>query len=151
MEEAPTGSASLGTGADRGPDLSTPSSERKTSRRVGWLRRHRIEQGNVCHYCGCPFAESADDRLLIATLDHVIPRSAGGEHSFENTVAACWLCNTAKQSMLPDEVAIHLPHRRIALLNGIEWKPTAIKIAMKRARKRASARIRAKLKSEIEA
>ncbi len=39
-----------------------------------------------CQYCG----ERAE------TLDHVVPRSRGGDHSWENVVAACRPCNVRK-------------------------------------------------------
>lgn len=131
-----------GTEADWRADLRSPLPQWKTGPRVEWLRQHRIEQGDRCHYCGCRFRDRWDDRLLVATLDHVIPKSQGGEHSFENTVAACWLCNTAKQSMMPEEAAVHLPHRRIALLNTIERKAARSKRTIKRQRQRARERIR---------
>ncbi len=40
--------------------------------------------GWVCQYCAHP-AEN---------VDHVIPRSQGGEHSWDNVVAACRRCNS---------------------------------------------------------
>lgn len=47
-----------------------------------------------CQYCGSP------KRL---TLDHVIPRSKGGTHTWDNVVAACERCNTTKgDRLLPD-------------------------------------------------
>jgi 5-methylcytosine-specific restriction endonuclease McrA len=46
-----------------------------------------------CQYCG--------DRA--ETLDHVVPRSRGGSHSWENVVAACRPCNVRKaDQLLPD-------------------------------------------------
>ncbi len=42
---------------------------------------------HTCQYCG------ARSRL---TIDHVIPRSKGGEDSWENLVVACSSCNTKK-------------------------------------------------------
>ena len=44
-----------------------------------------------CQYCGNAFAK---DKL---TLDHVIPKSKGGEKSWENLVAACKKCNSKKE------------------------------------------------------
>lgn len=54
--------------------------------RAGVLRR----DGRVCAYCG----KRAD------TIDHVIPRSRGGMHSWENCVAACRGCNSRKADRL---------------------------------------------------
>ncbi|WP_137391190.1 HNH endonuclease [Rhodoligotrophos defluvii] len=46
----------------------------------------------TCQYCG------ARDDL---TFDHVIPRSKGGQTTWDNVVAACAPCNLAKGGMLP--------------------------------------------------
>ena len=53
-----------------------------------------------CQYCNRP-AEN---------LDHVIPRSRGGEHSWENVVAACKRCNSSKRDRFLHETNMHLPH-----------------------------------------
>jgi 5-methylcytosine-specific restriction endonuclease McrA len=42
--------------------------------------------GHRCAYCGAP----------ATSLDHVIPRSRGGAHSWDNVVAACGRCNHTK-------------------------------------------------------
>lgn len=44
-----------------------------------------------CQYCG------STKRL---TLDHVIPRSKGGTHTWDNVVTACAPCNSAKGDRL---------------------------------------------------
>jgi 5-methylcytosine-specific restriction endonuclease McrA len=43
-------------------------------------------------------------------IDHVIPRSRGGEHVWENVVASCRPCNAAKEDRLLSET--HLTLRR---------------------------------------
>jgi 5-methylcytosine-specific restriction endonuclease McrA len=53
-----------------------------------------------CQYCGAP-AEN---------LDHVVPRSRGGQHTWENVVASCRPCNAVKEDRLPSET--HLKLRR---------------------------------------
>ena len=58
--------------------------------RAGVLRR----DGRRCAYC----ARRAD------TIDHVIPRSRGGKHSWENCVAACRTCNSRKADRLIEEL-----------------------------------------------
>lgn len=42
--------------------------------------------GGRCVYCSAP----------ATSLDHVIPRSRGGEHRWENVVSCCRRCNHAK-------------------------------------------------------
>lgn len=54
-----------------------------------------------CQYCGNA-AES---------LDHVVPRSRGGEHSWDNVVACCRRCNLRKGDRLPGDVGLSLIRR----------------------------------------
>ena len=56
--------------------------------------------GWVCQYCG----------VQAENVDHVVPKSRGGEHSWENVVAACRRCNSKKENRLPHEVGLRL-HR----------------------------------------
>jgi 5-methylcytosine-specific restriction endonuclease McrA len=49
----------------------------------------------TCQYCG------AREDL---TFDHVVPRSKGGQTTWENVVAACSPCNLQKGDRLPREV-----------------------------------------------
>jgi 5-methylcytosine-specific restriction endonuclease McrA len=58
--------------------------------RAGVLRR----DGRRCGYCG----RRAD------TIDHVVPRSRGGPHTWDNCVAACRSCNSRKADKLLDEL-----------------------------------------------
>lgn len=61
-----------------------------------------IRDRYTCQYC---------ERVLPSselTLDHVTPRSRGGESSWENLVACCHRCNNRKGSRLPEEVGMRL-------------------------------------------
>jgi 5-methylcytosine-specific restriction endonuclease McrA len=51
-----------------------------------------------CQYCG----GTAD------SIDHVLPRSRGGEHTWENVAAACRPCNLHKRDRTPDEAQMRL-------------------------------------------
>ena len=51
-----------------------------------------------CQYCG----DRAD------SIDHVLPRSRGGRHEWENLAAACRPCNTRKRDRTPDEAGMRL-------------------------------------------
>jgi 5-methylcytosine-specific restriction endonuclease McrA len=55
--------------------------------------------GWTCQYCG-----SSRHSL---TVDHVIPRSRGGESVWENIVASCAPCNRRKGDRLPHQVDMH--------------------------------------------
>lgn len=63
------------------------------SRRAVFLR-----DGGRCQYCAAP----AED------VDHVLPRSRGGDHRWENVVAACRRCNGVKQDRTPREAGLRL-------------------------------------------
>ena len=54
--------------------------------------------GHRCQYCG----ESAEN------IDHIVPRSRGGSHTWENVVAACRRCNTRKEDRLLHESGLVL-------------------------------------------
>ncbi|HZB46452.1 MAG TPA: HNH endonuclease, partial [Pyrinomonadaceae bacterium] len=45
------------------------------------------------------------------TLDHVLPRSRGGESTWDNLVACCKRCNHRKGSRTPEEAHMHLVRR----------------------------------------
>lgn len=54
-----------------------------------------------CQYCSAP-AEN---------VDHVLPRSRGGTHTWENVVASCRRCNTRKENRTPKEAGMTLRSR----------------------------------------
>lgn len=54
-----------------------------------------------CQYCSEPY------KTHQLTFDHVIPRSRGGQTSWDNIVSACKPCNTRKGSKLPSECDMH--------------------------------------------
>lgn len=61
----------------------------------------RERDGDRCHYCGVVMDFSRTTRKMArdkATVDHVVPISAGGGHTFDNTVLACWGCNADKRN-----------------------------------------------------
>jgi 5-methylcytosine-specific restriction endonuclease McrA len=62
---------------------------RRPRPRVKLTRREVfIRDGFTCQYCG---RETGD-----LTIDHIIPRSRGGPHTWDNLVAACKPCNHRK-------------------------------------------------------
>ena len=57
---------------------------------------------NRCQYCGKKFTTSE------LSLDHVIPKSRGGQMSWENVVCACVACNVRKGGRTPREAGMTL-------------------------------------------
>ena len=58
--------------------------------------------GNRCQYCGKKFPTAE------LSLDHITPRSLGGEASWENLVCACTGCNTKKGGRTPRQANMKL-------------------------------------------
>ncbi len=54
----------------------------------------------TCQYCG---RESKD-----ITLDHIIPKSRGGAHVWDNVVGCCFACNLRKAGQTPAEAGMKL-------------------------------------------
>ena len=66
--------------------------------------------GHRCQYCG----NAAEN------IDHVVPRSRGGTHTWDNVVAACRPCNTRKEDRLLSEVGLQL-HRQPSVPRERTW------------------------------
>jgi 5-methylcytosine-specific restriction endonuclease McrA len=81
------------------------------SRRAVFMR-----DDHTCQYCGA----------TAENIDHVIPRSKGGPHVWENVVASCRRCNGSKENRTPQEAGLRLltkpmpprQHTLIAALAG---------------------------------
>ena len=67
--------------------------QRKISRRALFAR-----DGWRCMYCGTTASK--------LTLDHVVPRSRGGDSVWENVVTSCAPCNLRKGDRLVEEVGL---------------------------------------------
>ena len=63
-----------------------------------------LRDGGSCQYCG----------RTAENVDHVVPRSRGGPHVWENVVAACQRCNAQKKDRTPDEAGMTLTRRPYA-------------------------------------
>lgn len=91
--------------------------------RVALTRRAVFARdGWTCQYCGGP-AEN---------VDHVVPRSRGGTHTWANVVACCRRCNARKENRLPHEVGLKLLRQPFVPRDGLrlslgrvepEWEP----------------------------
>ena len=72
-----------------------PIVQRRLSRRAVF---HRDKA--TCQYCG--------KQTRSLTLDHIVPRSRGGPHVWENVVSACIPCNHRKAGATPREANMKL-------------------------------------------
>ncbi|MCB9381195.1 MAG: HNH endonuclease [Acidimicrobiaceae bacterium] len=68
-----------------------------------------------CQYCG-GYADS---------IDHVVPRSRGGQHTWENVAAACRPCNHRKRDRTPSEAGMSLA-RPPRAPRGESWIAAAV-------------------------
>ena len=57
-----------------------------------------LRDDHTCQYCG----------RAAENVDHVLPRSRGGPHEWENVVAACRRCNSRKRDQTPAEARMVL-------------------------------------------
>jgi 5-methylcytosine-specific restriction endonuclease McrA len=74
----------------------------------------------TCQYCN----EVFDHKDL--TIDHVLPRAAGGKTNFENTVTACKPCNHAKGSKIIKPLRMPYKPDYYSLVN--KWKDRDITV-----------------------
>ena len=64
-----------------------------------WIRRERrlalyLRDRFTCNYCGRDLRNEAPENV---TLDHLLPRSAGGSNEPTNLVVCCRSCNSSRQ------------------------------------------------------
>jgi len=85
-------------------------------REAAGMKRLRIYMRDKfrCQYCG--------DKKGVTelTLDHILPRSRGGDNSPVNVVTACIACNNRKGSRTPDEARMPLLTSQTALRVRLE-------------------------------
>ncbi len=81
---------------------------------VTFSRRNLFKRDHsTCQYCGI---QPGSEEL---TIDHVVPRSHGGQTTWENCVLACVACNARKANRTPDQAFMKLRKPPIRPI----WKP----------------------------
>jgi 5-methylcytosine-specific restriction endonuclease McrA len=75
--------------------INRPRPQLKLTRREVFRR-----DNSTCQYCG--------KKTSDLTIDHVVPRHAGGKHIWTNVVAACPACNHRKGGRRLDETNMRL-------------------------------------------
>lgn len=93
--------------------------------RIGLNRRAVFARdGHRCQYCGA----------TAENIDHVVPRSKGGTHTWDNVVASCRPCNMRKEDRLLADTSLTLlrppapprPGSWVLVTNGTvhpDWEP----------------------------
>jgi 5-methylcytosine-specific restriction endonuclease McrA len=75
----------------------------------------------ICQYCG--------KQTYSMTIDHVTPKSRGGQSIWTNVVTACEPCNKRKADRTPDEAGMHLiarPYRPNLNISVLLRKQTTV-------------------------
>jgi 5-methylcytosine-specific restriction endonuclease McrA len=88
---------------DRLPEAAVSFSRRNIFKRDHW----------ACQYCG---RQPGGDEL---TIDHVVPRSQGGQSTWDNCVLACINCNKRKADRTPVQARMKLRKAPVRP----RWKP----------------------------
>ncbi len=74
---------------------------RKPFREINLNRKNILRRDrHICQYCG--------KNSKPMTVDHIIPKSYGGDDSWENLVTACLACNNRKADRTPEEANMKL-------------------------------------------
>jgi 5-methylcytosine-specific restriction endonuclease McrA len=87
--------------------IRVPHRSRVPLTRAALMRRDNY----LCAYCG----------TKAETIDHVVPRSRGGTHTWENCVASCMRCNHRKADRLIDELGWTLRCAPV-VPHGAHWR-----------------------------
>jgi 5-methylcytosine-specific restriction endonuclease McrA len=95
------------------------------SRQSRVTNRHRIFSRDRyrCQYCG------RRGTAFDLTLDHILPKSRGGQTLAENLATACRVCNSRKGDRTPEEARMPLIANPAALYYGLEravWRDAAL-------------------------
>lgn len=77
--------------------------DRKPRPNVRLTRRNlMLRDAHQCQYCG------RRPPVRELNIDHVLPRSRGGDDTWENLVTACRVCNLRKGWRTPEEASMRL-------------------------------------------
>lgn len=104
--------------------------DKSPEHKVHFSRKHIWKRDNFkCQYCG---VRPPNDEL---TLDHVDPKSLGGDTSWTNCVLACYQCNSQKANRRPEDAHKHcLPKEQRHNWRG----PSPMRLACKPAKPKFS-------------
>lgn len=110
--------------AGRSAHDARPSRESLSKRLGKTAKRIKARDDHRCVYCGCTAEESGTHHHL----DHLTPKSEGGEDVATNLVVACRRCNSARQNM---SLAQWAAYAQVKL--GLAFTVTSIRAQARRA------------------
>jgi len=73
---------------------------------------------STCQYCGIRYSRGD------LNLDHVVPRSQGGQSTWENVVCSCLGCNRRKGGCTPEQAGMKL----LRVPRRPEWTPFMLEV-----------------------
>lgn len=86
-------------------------------KRAGVFRRDQF----ICQYCGIALTPSK------VTVDHVLPRSQGGDSSWKNCVTSCFECNNRKGDRTPEQAKMKLLNKPVVPVVSIATEYNLLK------------------------
>ena len=79
--------------------------DRLPRKEIRFSRKNIYERDrNTCQYCGKRLTPQESN------LDHIVPRTRGGKHTWENVVTSCLACNLRKGHSALEKVKMNLIH-----------------------------------------
>lgn len=78
--------------------------------RIKTLSRLVEKHGRKCFYCGTKFSSFKE-----VELEHIVPKSRGGENKIANYAIACLICNDAKNNRSLDDFLRWLHKPKVTL------------------------------------
>lgn len=75
-----------------------------------------VRDNFTCGYCGVyigsglknDVTHNGMNKLAVLTIDHILPKSRGGDYSWENCISSCNFCNSKKGDKTPREAGMRL-------------------------------------------
>lgn len=113
-------------------ELATEHGHRRRIRLAGATRERGIthaalrkRDGDSCCHCGTTMIfEPARGHVFVpqrATIEHLLPLSRGGSHTWENVALACWQCNVRRNNQALDLWRERLSKEpRVEAIDGVD-------------------------------
>ncbi|HZF69386.1 HNH endonuclease signature motif containing protein [Sulfuricurvum sp.] len=90
------------------------------------LRRVFEKHGGICQGCQDPTVLGIHPQVpKSATIEHIIPISMGGEHTWENVTLLCYECNRLQNEKIQKQEAQRTKTKSLRLLGyeiTIQWR-----------------------------